>query len=195
MDINYRDAQKNDCQMLAQYIYYASDGVLEYLFEDIIPGMTVTQLLTHGLQDEKRYNSYKDITVAENNQKIVGMIQSYSSIHHRIDGEMKSFLPRERLEQFNEFYNSRVDNSLLINTMFVDEKFRCKGIGTALISLARNKAKSLGFNKLSLFVLSDNITAQKVYHSNGFKIKKEIDFEDAAKINHKGGFYLMACDI
>lgn len=152
MDINYRDAQKNDCQMLAQYIYYASDGVLEYLFKDIIPGMTVTQLLTHGLQDEKRYNSYKDVTVAENNQKIVGMIQSYSSIHHRIDGEMKSFLPRERLEQFNEFYNSRVDNSLLINTMFVDEKFRRKGIGTALISLARNKAKSLGFNKLSLFV-------------------------------------------
>ncbi|SFG89140.1 Acetyltransferase (GNAT) family protein [Desulfotomaculum arcticum] len=195
MNIHYRDAQKNNCPLLAEYIYYASDGVLEYLFKGILPGMTVTQLLTHGLQDEKRYNSYKDITVAEYNQKIVGMIQSYSSIHHRIDDEMKSFLPGERLEKLKEFYNSRVDNSLLINAMFVDQKFRRKGIGNTFISLARKKAKSLDFDKLSLFVLSDNVTAQKVYHSNGFKIIKEIDFKDAAKINHRNGIYLMACDI
>ncbi|AGL02574.1 GNAT family N-acetyltransferase [Desulfoscipio gibsoniae] len=142
MNIHYRDAQKNDCPLLAEYINYASEGVLEYLFKDIMPGMTVTQLLAHGLQDEKRYNSYKDINVAEYNQKIVGMIQSYSSIHHRIDDEMKSFLPGERLEQFKEFYNSRVDNSLLINAMFVDKKFRRKGIGTVFITLARKKAKS-----------------------------------------------------
>lgn len=195
MNIHYLDAKKNDCPLLAEYIYYASDGVLDYLFKDIMPDMTVTQLLTHGLQDEKSYNSYKNVTVAEYNHKIVGMIQPYSYIHHRIHDEMKSFLPEERLEQFKEFFNSRVDNSLFINALFVDEKFRRKGIGTAFISLAREKAKSLDFDKLSLFVLSDNVTAQKLYHSNGFKIMKKIDFKDAAKINHKGGFYLMACNI
>ena len=195
MNIKYREAQKEDCPLLAEYIYYASDGVLEYLFKDIIPGMTVTQLLTHGLQDEKKYNSYKDVIVAEHNQKIVGMIQSYSTIYHRIDDEMKSFVPSERLEQFKEFYNTKVDHSLLINTMFVDEKFRRKGIGTAFISLAREKAKSLDFDTLSLYVLSDNVTAQKVYYYNGFKVIKEIDFKDAAIINHKGGIYLMSYDI
>ena len=191
MNIKYREAQKEDCLLLAEYIYYASDGVLEYLFKDIIPDMTVTQLLTHGLQDEKRYNSYKNVIVAEYNQKIVGMMQSYSSIYHKIDDEMKSFLPSERLEQFKDFYNTKVDNSLLINTIFIDVKFRRKGIGTAFISLAREKARSLDFDTLSLYVLSDNATALKVYHYNGFEVIKEIDLKDAAIINHKGGIYLM----
>lgn len=195
MDIVYRNAHINDCPMLAEYIYYASDGVLDYLFKDTIPDLTVTQLLTFGLEDEQRYNSYKGVIVAEYNQKIIGMIQAYSNIHHEIDDEMRSFIPGERLEQFKEFYDSRVDNSLLINAMYVDEKFRRKGIANQLISMVKEEARSLGFDKLSLLVLSDNISAQKLYDSNGFKTVKEIVFNDSVKINHEARVYLMACDI
>ncbi|MGS0763761.1 GNAT family N-acetyltransferase [Syntrophomonas curvata] len=195
MDIAYRKAYNSECPMLAEYIYYASDGVLDYLFKDTISGMTVTQLLIFGLEDEQRYNSFKGVIVAEYNDKIVGMIQAYSNMHHKIDDEMRSFIPEERLEQFEEFYNSRVDNSFLINAMYVDEKYRRKGIASRLISTVREEAKSCGFDKLSLFVLSDNISAQKLYQYNGFKSVKEITFNDSAKINHEGGFYLMLCDI
>ncbi len=194
MDIIYRKAQNNECSMLAEYIYYASDGVLDYLFKDTIPGMTVAQLLTFGLQDEQRHNSYEGVIVAEYNNRIIGMIQAYSSIHHKIDDEMRSFIPGERLEQFEDFYNSGVDNSLLINAMYVEEKYRRKGIANKLISLVREEAKSGGYDKLSLFVLADNRFAQKLYHCNGFKTEKEILFNDSAKINHEGGFYLMSCD-
>lgn len=195
MDITYRDAQNSDCPILAEFIYYASDGVLDYLFKDTIPDMTVTQLLTFGLEDEQRYNSYKGVMVAEYNHSIIGMIQAYSNIHHRIDDEMRSFIPGERLEQLKEFYDSRIDNSFLINAMYVDEKFRRKGIANQLMAMVREEARSLGFDKLSLFVLSDNTPAQKLYHSNGFKTVKEIAFNDSAKVNHEGGFTLMACDI
>ncbi len=191
MDIVYRNAQNNDCPMLAEFIYYASDGVLDYLFKDTIPDLTVTQLLTFGLEDEQRYNSYKGVIVAEYNHSIIGMIQAYSNMHHKIDDEMRSFIPGERLEQFKDFYDSRVDNSLLINAMYVDEKFRRKGIANKLISMVKEEARSMDFDKLSLFVLSDNLPAQKLYHSNGFKIVKEIVFNDSAKINHEGGFNLM----
>lgn len=195
MDIQYREAQKEDCPVIAEYIYRASDGLLDYLFEGIIPGMTVIQLLTHGLEDEARYNSYRGALVAEYNHNLVGLIQTYPSMYHRIDDEMKAFIPGERLEKLIEFYCSGINSSLVINAMFVAEKFRCRGIGTALISLAKTKAKSMGFRKLSLFVLADNITAQNVYSSNGFTMIKEIGFQDGAKINHEGGFYSMACDI
>lgn len=46
MVITYRSAQNNDCPILAEYIYFASDGVLDYLFKDTIADITVTQLLT-----------------------------------------------------------------------------------------------------------------------------------------------------
>ncbi|WP_347490367.1 hypothetical protein ABDB91_04120 [Desulfoscipio sp. XC116] len=49
MNIKYRDAQKKDCSKVAEYINYASDGVLDFLFEGTVGGMTVTQILTHGL--------------------------------------------------------------------------------------------------------------------------------------------------
>lgn len=195
MDIVYRKAQNNDCPILAEFIYYASDGLLDYLFKDTIPDLTVTQLLTFGLEDEQRYNSYKGVMVAEYNHNIIGMIQAYSTVHHRIDDEMTSIIPGERLEQLKEFYDSRVDNSLLINAMYVDEKFRRQGIANQLLAMVRAEAPSMGFDKLSLFVLSDNMPAQKLYHSNGFKTVKEIAFNDAAKINHAGGIHLMACDI
>lgn len=194
MDITYRKAYNNECSILAEYIYYASDGVLDYLFKDTIPGMTVNQLLTFGLEDEQRYNSYKGVIVAEYNHKIIGMIQAYSNIHHKIDDEMRSFIPGERLEQFEDFYKSRVDNSFLINAMYVDEKYRRKGIASKFIAMIREVAKSYGFDKLSLFVLSDNTSAQKLYHCNGFEIVKEIAFNDSARINHEGSFYLMSCD-
>ena len=195
MDIVYRNAQNNDCPMLAEFIYNASDGVLDYLFKDTIPDLTVTQLLTFGLADEQRYNSYKGVMVAEDDHSIIGMIQAYSNMHHKIDDEMRSIIPGERLEQFKEFYDSRVDNSLLINAMYVDEKFRRKGIANKLISMVKEEARSMGFDKLSLFVLADNMPAQKLYHSNGFKSVKEIAFNDSAIINHEGGFNLMVCDI
>lgn len=195
MDITYRNAQGNDSPILGEYIYYASDGMLDYLFKDTIPGMTVTQLLTYGLQDEQRYNSYISVIVAENKQQIIGMIQAYSTIHHKIDDEMRSIIPGERLEQLKEFYNSGVDNSFLINAMYVDEKFRRKGIAGNLVSMVAGEAKTLGFDKLSLFVLSDNIPARRLYDSNGFNTVKEILFSDIAKINHQGGINLMTCNI
>ena len=88
MEIKYRDAQKRDCSKIAEYINYASDGVLDYLFKDTVPGMTVTQILTYNLESEKGYDSYKSVIVAEDNLDIIGMIQYYSSVYHRIDEEI-----------------------------------------------------------------------------------------------------------
>lgn len=195
MDIKYRNAQKEDCSKIAQYINYASDGLLDFLFEDNAGGMTTTQILNYGLENEDGYDSYKSVIVAEYNLDVIGIVQAYSSMHHKIDEEMRIFFSKEKLEQFKEFYESRVDNSFLINAMFVNEDFRRKGIGAKFISLTKIKAKSLGFDKLSLFVLADNISAQKVYQVNGFKKVKEIQLEGNININYKGQIYLMSCDI
>jgi len=179
---------------LAEYIYHASDGLLDYLFEGIIPGLTVIQVLTHGLTDAARYNSYRSVLVAEHKHHIIGLIQAYPAIYHQIDDEMRNFIPGERLETLSGFYRSGIDNSLLINAMFVAKEFRCRGIGAALLALVKSQAKTMGFRKLSLFVLADNLIAQNVYYANGFKRINKIDFRDGAKINHAGGFYSMVCD-
>ena len=195
MVIDYRDARKEDCPQIAEYINYASDGILDYLFKDNAAGMAVTETLTYGLKNEKGDDSYKSVIVAEYQQDIIGIVQSYSAIYHRIDDEMGSFFSKEKLGQFKEFYDSKVENSLLINAMFVEPDFRCKGIGTKLLSLTKARAESLSFDKLSLFVLADNLNAQRVYHSFGFKKVKGIKLKVDVNINHEDEIYLMSSNV
>lgn len=195
VNISYRKAHVNESPILAEFTYYASEGLLDYMFNDTIPDLTVTQLLTFGFEDESRYNSYKGVFVAECNGRIAGMIQAYSGKHHEIDDEMRSIIPGERLEQLGEFYGSRIDNSFLINAMYVDEKCRRRGIASRLMALVRDEAKSCGFDKLCLFVFADNLPAQKLYEGCGFKTVKNIAFNDSAILNHDRGICLMSCDI
>lgn len=51
----------------------------------------------------------------------------------------------------------------------VSPKFRSQGIGTSLLKKFHEKAKSIGAKKIFLEVRSDNIIAQNLYLSNGYK--------------------------
>ena len=68
------------------------------------------------------------------------------------------------------FFYARVYNSLLLDTLCVDEEFRGQGIGTHLISLTKKKAKEADFDILSLIVLADNTDAQRLYRRCGFEV-------------------------
>jgi ribosomal protein S18 acetylase RimI-like enzyme len=90
------------------------------------------------------------------------MALSIPSHFHKITEETKEFFPEERLEHLKHFFSARVDNSLLLDTLCVDEKFRGKGIGEHLISLTKKKAKEADFGILSLMALADNTDAQRL---------------------------------
>jgi hypothetical protein len=60
MTFTYRPADKEDSARLAELINMASDGVVEYLFHDLIPGMTPVQVVAHNLENDslKATNSF-----------------------------------------------------------------------------------------------------------------------------------------
>jgi ribosomal protein S18 acetylase RimI-like enzyme len=195
MEISYRNARKEDCTVLAKLVNIASDGVIEYLFHDLIPDMTPEQLVAHNLSVEDSYYSYKNAIVAEYNHNLIGASLSYPSRFHQITEEMKNFLPEDRLEHFRSFYSSRVEDSLLLNALCVDEQFRRKGIGTELIALTKKKAEEEGFSALSLMVLADNTDAQRLYARCEFKTIETVDLKAHELIPHEGGCLLMKCEI
>jgi ribosomal protein S18 acetylase RimI-like enzyme len=195
MEISYRNGRKEDCTVLAKLINIASGGVIKYLFHDLIPGMKPVQMVAHNLSAEDSYYSYKSAIVAEYNQNLIGASLSYSSQFHRITEEMKNFLPEDRLEHFKSFYSSRVEDSLFLNALCVDEQFRGNGIGTQLITLTKKKAKEEGLKALSLMVFLDNIDAQRLYVRCGFKTVESVELKSHELIPHEGGCLLMKCDI
>ncbi len=193
MNINYRQGNNNDCQRITELDYIASDGAVEYLFHNLVPGMSAMQLLSNGLEKDVYPHTFRSCIVAETDQKIVGMALSYPAKFHRITDELESFLPVDRLERFREFYSSRVEGSYFLDAMCVEEMCWGIGVGKELLRQTKIKASSEGYGELSLIVFSDNTRAIGLYEHNGFERVKNIELEQHKLIPHEGGCILMKC--
>jgi ribosomal protein S18 acetylase RimI-like enzyme len=191
----YRAAKIEDSADLAQLSSIASAGIIDYLFHALIPGMSSIDIVAHNLEGDNYPHSYKSAVVAEYYKMVVGMILSYPSYLHGITKEMKSFFPEERLEHLRSFYSAKVEGSMYIDALCVQKEFRCKGIGSELINLTKQRAKELGHKKLSLIVLADNRDAQRLYERHGFEVVQRIDLASNEFIPHEGGCLLMRCEI
>lgn len=147
------------------------------------------------LLDEVGYDSYKNAIVAEYQGNIVGIVYSYPAKYHEISEGTRNFFPSNRLEFLADFFNSRVEGSLFLDSIYVDEEFRGQGIGNKLISLTKQKAKENGHKQLSLMVMSENKVARRAYERNDFTICKHIDIKQHPLIPNKGGVYLLVSNV
>jgi len=195
MNITYRTGRAEDCLKLAEFIYIASDGVVEFLFRDLIPGRSPQQIVAHNIDKDTGHYTYKNTVVAEDGRNVVGVSFFYPSRYHLISKEMRQFFPEDRLEHLKHVLSGRVENSLYLDTLCVDEKFRGNGIGAKLISMTKKKAAEEGYNALSLIALADNTNAHRLYYRCGFEIASHVEMAAHELIPHEGGAYLMCCNL
>jgi hypothetical protein len=87
MAIIYRPAEKADNKRIAELFNLASDGVVAFLFHDLVPQMTPVQVVAHNLAQDRYPHSYQSAVVAMNGKDIVGMALSYPSSYHKITDE------------------------------------------------------------------------------------------------------------
>lgn len=195
MRIKYRPGEKQNCTKLAVLINIASDGVVEYLFHDLVPGMTPVQVIAYNHENDNYSHSYKSAIVATDGNDVIGMALSYLSSYHKITDEMRSFFPAERIEHFSTFYSSRAENSWFLDALCVNESYRRNGIGEKLISLTKEMAIENGYNALSLMVLADNALAIPVYKRTGFEVVQKVELKGNEFIQHSGDCLLINWEI
>lgn len=195
MNVYYRNAKKEDCYWIAELDNIASDGAIEYLFHDLIPDTTPVQIVASNLENDLSPYSYCNTIVAELDNEIIGISISFPSKYHEITEEMERFFPADRLENFREFFSTRVEESYFLDALAVDARYRGKGIGTKLIDLTKAKAQNEGYKVLSLIVFADNLKAQSLYKKSGFEIVKKIELKSHRLLPHEGGCFLMKTDI
>ncbi len=194
-EVTYRQARKEDSYRIAELDYIASGGAAEFLFHDLIPDTTPVEVVAYGLEHDHYPHSYSSAIVAELNDEIIGMILSYPASFHGINDEMRSFFPADRLAHFAAFFSARVDESLYIDAICVDEAYRSLGIGESLLEKTTDKARQEGYSLLSLIVFSDNHRAIKFYQSHGFVTIRHVELEQHSLIPHPGGCLLMRAEI
>ena len=187
MDILYRVGKVEDSAKIGEGIDKASGGILEFLFHDLVDNQTPGQVMTELLRGQVGNESYEN--------EVIGIVYSYPSKFHEISEETRKFFPGDRLRFLADFYNSRVDDSLFLDSIYIDEKFRGHGIGKKLIELTKEKAKNMGYKQLSLMVMSDNYIARRAYERSNFTIVKHINVKEHWLIPNKGGIYLLVSDV
>ena len=194
-DILYRRGKKEDSLRIAELDYIASDGAIEFLFHDLIPDMSPTQIVTSNLENDAYPHSYKSVIVAEQSRCIIGMALSFPGKYHKITKEMQEFLPENRLNHFRKFFSAPVHDSYFLDAICVDGDYRNNGIGSQLIKLTKTKARDEGYNLLSLIVFKDNTIARNTYRKNGFKAVDTIELKSDRLMPHEGGCLLMQAEI
>jgi GNAT superfamily N-acetyltransferase len=194
VDITYRPGRKGDSAKIAELISLASGGVVEYLFQGVIPDLSPIQVLTYGLENDQYPHSYRSAIIAEHNQEVVGMALSYPSHLHDITPEMRAFFPEDRLEHLNHFYSARVENSWLLDALCVLKAYRRKGIAKMLVALTKEKALENGYATVSLIVFADNTPALALYAQLGFEVVQPVELKGNAFIPHENGCLLLRTD-
>jgi ribosomal protein S18 acetylase RimI-like enzyme len=195
MDILYRIGEPEDSLKIAEGIDRASGGIVEFLFHGLLGSYTAAQVMANSIKEKQGSDSYENAIVAEYQGNIIGVVYSYPAKFHGITEDTRSFFPNDRLTFLGDFYNSRVENSWFLDSIFVDEQFRGEGIGSKLIELTKQKARDNGYNKLSLMVMADNTIARRTYEKNNFRIFKHINIKEHELIPHKGGVYLLVSSL
>jgi len=195
MTFKYRPGEKKDCLKLAELISVASDGVVEYLFHDLVPAMTAVQVVAQDLEEGNAPESYKSSVVAVDAKDVAGMALSYPSSYHKVTDEMRGFFPADRLEHLRHYYSSRVENTWMLDALGVFDNYRRRGIAEKLISLTKERAIENGYNTLSLIVFADNALAIPLYERTGFEVVQKIELRSNEFIKHNNGCLLMRCEI
>ena len=195
MDIFYRTGQKGDCTRIAELDNIASDGAIEFLFHDLIPGVSPEQIVASNLENDLYPHSFRSVIIAESKNDIIGMSLSFPGKYHGITDEMRNFFPEDRIRHFQHFFSAPVQDSYFLDALCVEDTFRNRGIGSKLIELTKAKAIAEGFHSLSLLVFKDNINAQKVYQKNGFQTVEQIELKPHELMPHEGGCFLMRASL
>ncbi len=187
----FRTATKEDCYELARLFRIASSGVADYMWSRLAPkypGLTPLEIGTRRFAREEGNFSYRNCVVAEQDGAVIGMLFTFLTEEgQKADDEPADPIlkPYEELEVPGSFY---------ICALAVFPRFRGRGVGTKMLSIARKQAYQRGFGALSLLVFEHNEGALRLYERNGFEVAGRAPVVPHELIQYTGEVLLMASE-
>lgn len=191
MSYSIRLGLASDAPVIAEHLCRAGGGIMEFLLHEVVPDVPADQLLAVNVAEEDTALSHENAIVVEMDGDVKGVLLAYPFENFNISETMEMFVPRERLDHVRELYAHRLEDSLYIHALSVDEVLNGKGVGRALLDLSYEIAKDRGLGSVSLHVWKDNERAYDLYKRNNFKDCEDIQIARHELIPHDGGMVLM----
>jgi ribosomal protein S18 acetylase RimI-like enzyme len=181
---NFRPARKHDCATIASLYSISSDGVADYVWTQLAaPGEDIFAVGRRRYEREDSAFSYRNCTVVEAQEKIIGMLVAFPMHVEPAAVEPDPVLaPYSKLEE---------DDSYYICGMALFPEHRGRGIGTRLLAFAEQAAQERGFRKLSLIVFEQNTGAKRLYEKTGYREVRRESVCPHPLIHYTGDAILM----
>ncbi len=190
---SFRAATKADSREIAELFRISSDGVADYVWSTLAseyPGLTPIEIGARRYAGEEGRFSYKNCIMAERGGEVIGVLCTFpieKNEEKSSDEPADPILePYERLE---------IPGSLYICSLAVFAEFRGTGLGTRMLSIAREQARERGLGVLSLLVFEQNAGAVRLYERDGFRVVDRAPVVPHDLIHHTGDVLLMATEI
>lgn len=186
-DICFRPADPADSRTIAELFRHSSGGVADYIWQQMAePGESLLDVGERRYIREDTPFSYQNCIMAVRQGNIVGMMHAF--LMEESTGQPDAEATDPVLRPFAEL---EVPNSLYISSMSVFPAFRCCGVGSELLALARAEARADGINRLSLLVFEQNEGAVKLYERSGYRVVERKPVVAHDLIRYTGEVLLM----
>jgi ribosomal protein S18 acetylase RimI-like enzyme len=186
-NISLRPGLIEDAALLAELVNYAGEGLPLYLWTNLAgPDETAWDVGRRRAAREDGSFSYRNATIIESNGTAAGCLIGYeiTDAPEPIPGDMPAmFVPLQELENL-------APGTWYVNVLAVSPEYRRGGLGTELLALADEKARTLGKRGLSVIVSDANANAQRLYERCGYReVAKRKMIKDAWK--NDGQFWIL----
>ncbi len=168
-----------DGLVCARYADEASEGFMRLMFGRRFAGIIATAFTQPGHD-----LSYQNVTFAERDNVIVGMILAYTAEQHRGSSfqPLKQAAGRLRLRMrillilfgpLMRLNDSIADGDFYLQFIAVEKAVRVDGVGSALMDSLEEQARASGSTRLCLDVSTKNEVARPFYERRGWNVEAE----------------------
>src|SRR5919107_1634944 len=188
----FRAATAEDSRKIAELFSISSDGVVNYVWMTLAPeypGLEPIEIGAVRYASEEGNFSYTNCILADLDGEVVGQLCTYPV-------EASAEDPEEPVDPVLEPYGRlEIPGPLYISSLALFEGFRGMGLGTKLLSIARDQARKRDLDALSLLVFEQNTRAVKLYEREGFREVDRAAVVPHPLINHTGDVILMTAPV
>ena len=191
--VTFRAATKEDSRKIAELFSISSDGVVDYVWMTLAseyPGLEPVEIGAVRYAREEGNSSYTNCVLAELDGEVIGQLCTYpveaSSVEEHNEAVDPVLEPYGRLG---------IPGTLYISSLALFEGFRGVGLGTQLLSIARDLARERDIGALSLLVFEQNIGAVGLYRREGFREVDRAQVVPHPLIRHTGDVILMSAQV
>ncbi|MGE7993209.1 GNAT family N-acetyltransferase [Pseudomonas sp. NPDC089554] len=185
MGIAFRAGRKKDAYEIACLFQITSEGMADYIWSQLAqPGQALIEVGTARYAREQVDFSYENCLIAEANDTVIGMMHSYIT---RLAPDASPTTD----PVLAPYADMEIPDSLYISSLAFHDGWRNQGLGTRFIELAKERARTLTLNGISLIDYASNTGARRFYERHGFNIVKVCDIVPHPLVRVTGEAYLM----